>query len=350
MKWRWILVLAAIPAVLAGMASLVAAGPTSGGGWQVIVLDQVAPASKSSAAKWASLWSDGKSIKRIDDFVLSANGRMWTLNISPMAGQCSCKEGKFPFSYNVDQLIAVSLAEPKERKVLMGDIALESAKAVMRDHEASCDGIKALPGQPDTTESYERSKMRLLSSYNGQVGLELVTESSAYGRPVPMVSNDWAAYRLDKDPIGKVSNRKALPAYSMAEASNQFSKLPAAQRDPFAPGDFGHFVFAPSGGGVAVEFGVPGVAEAQKNQARVVRVEVAAGLNNEYDKMRQAFKQSHGKLIPWEKASFYAVAPDQSAVVYAENGKLYWQAVSGKAKPIGQVKQVRGWQWHRGAW
>src|SRR5262249_25201057 len=151
----------------------------------------------------------------------------------------------------VDQLSATQVGDAKQSKVLLGDMALESAKAVMKDHQNSCDGIKPLPGQPDFTESYERSKLRLLSGFNGSLGVEVVSESFYYGKPTGMVSNDWGSYGLDKDPISR-QGRKYLPAGAATEATSKFLKLASAERDPFSPGDFTHYVFVPFGGGVAV--------------------------------------------------------------------------------------------------
>ncbi len=325
------------------------AGGRGGQGWQVVVNDRQAAGSKTVPARWVSVWADGKTSSRNQGLVVSMDGHLWTLDVSTQSDKGSCAEGKFPFSYSVDELIASPLGAGQGRRVLMGQGALGSAKDVMRDHLANCDGIKALPSQPETTESYERSKIRLLSNYNGKIGLELVSESLAYGRPEAMVSNDWGAYGIDKGFSGK-EGRKLLPSGTAGEASARFLKLPKSERDPFSPGDFSHFILVPAGGGVAVEFGVPGTAASARGEAQVVRVERPGGLGDAYDKARLAFVSKHRGLIPWDKVSFYTIAPDGSAVVYAQNGGLYWQGLTGKARPIGHVQEVRGWQWHRGPW
>lgn len=343
---NFVAIIALTLTVMAGLNVSASAAPGDPSGqWQVLVQNEVAPASGSSAGKWNTVWSDGRATKVIDGFAVSKDQQLWNLKVTASDGKCSCKDGKFPFNYHVDQLVATQLSDAKNSKVLLGDIALDSAKAVMRDHQASCEGIKALPGQPDNTESYERSRLRLLSNWNGSLGVELVNESFAYGRPVSMISNDWGAYRLDKEPISK-QTKKYLPTGAATEATTKFLKLPAGERDPFSPGDFSHFVFVPAGGGVAIEFGVPGTGETVRKQARVVRVERPTAPNEEYEKLRQSFVAAHASLIPWDKVSFYTVAPDRSAAVYAQNGNLYWQGLAGKPKQIAPVKNVRGWQWH----
>ena len=60
---------------------------------------------------------------------------------------------------------------------------------------------------------------------------------------------------------------------------------------------------------------------------------------------KSAFVAGHPKLVEWGKTSFYSVAPDKSAVVYGLNGNVYWQPASGKARLLGQAKNVKGWQW-----
>ncbi len=317
-------------------------------GWQVLVLNQIGETTKSSPPKWSTTWSDGSTAKQIDGFIVSANNQLWSLKVLPSEGACSCKEGKYPFSYSVDHLVATTLSNPTRFKVLLGETALESARAVMRDHQASCDGIKQLPGQPDSTESYERSRLRLLSNYNGRLGVELVSESFYYGRPTAMVSNDWASYRLDKDPVTR-QTKSSLPSGAASEAVSRFTKLATSEREQFSPGDFSHFVFVPSNGGTAVEFGVPGTAEAVRNQVRIIRIDRPDNIDDSCEKVKQSFVSLHPKLIKWSKASFYTIAPDSSAAVFALAGNLYWQSANGKPKLLGPVKAVRGWQWHHGA-
>jgi hypothetical protein len=346
---NFVAIKALVLTVISGLMLSAAAAPGDPTGqWQVLVENEATAGSASFPAKWNTAWSDGRLTKIVDGFAISKDQQLWNLKVVAAEGQCSCKDGKFPFSYRVDQLVATKLSDPKASKVLLGDIALDSAKAVMRDHQASCEGIKALPGQPDSTESYERSRLRLLSNWNGSLGLESVNESFAYGRPVSMISNDWSAYRLDKDPISEQTKRY-LPAGAATEATSKFLKLPAGERDPFSPGDFSHFVFVPAGGGVAVEFGVPGTGETVRKQARVVRVERPTAPNEEYEQLRHSFVAAHKGLVPWDKVGFYTIAPDRSAAVYAQNGNLYWQGLTGKAKVIAPVKNVRGWQWHHAA-
>jgi hypothetical protein len=337
-----------LKSIALSLAALALAGGAQQGAlasWQVVVEDEKTPAGKKGA-DWVTYLVDEKTKREIPGFLAFVGNGLYALNVNGNEGNCSCKDGKYPFSYKVDELLARPVDSTQE-KALLGDLALESARAVMRDHQASCDGIKPLPGQPESTESYERSKMRLLSNYNGNLGLEVVTESFSYGKPTAMVSTDWGSYKLDKEPITR-EGKKYLPDGAAAEASAKFTKLAAAEREGFSPADLSHFVFAPNGGGMAIEFGVPGTTEATRKQTRLVRVERtnAAG---DYEKVRQSFVKEHPGLIAFNKTDFYTVAPDGSAVVYAQNGSLYWQGAAGKPKLIGKVVNVRGWQWHHGS-
>ena len=56
-------------------------------------------------------------------------------------------------------------------------------KEVLRDHQASCDGMKPMPYEPDTDASYEKTKFNVLSLYGDLLGVEQNTESFSYGRP-----------------------------------------------------------------------------------------------------------------------------------------------------------------------
>jgi len=318
----------------------------AGGSWQVLILDRLSASSKDSPARYATTWSSGSTSKRFDGAVAALGGHLVTLKVNNVKEHGSCPLGKFPFSIDVDQLVAEPLGGG-QAKVLFGQSALASAKDLMRDHLASCDGLKPLPFAPDTTESYERTKINLLSVYNNYLGVEIVAASLPYGKPSPMAVDNWGAYQLDKEPIAPVS-KKGLPAGAASEATSKFLKLPASERDSYAPADVGQFVYVPSAGGVAVEFGVPGTVEASRGTVKVVRVERPAGLGDEYSKMAGQFVAAHAKLLPWDKLSFYTVAPDRSAVVYGQDGKLYWQALSAKPKQIGQLKELRGWQWVAG--
>ena len=312
--------------------------------WQVLVHEQVAPKTKDAPAKWSTTWSDGTNTRKFDGVIASMGGKLWALQVVTAKDRGACKQGKYPFAYEVDQLVA----QPSgggESKVLFGDTALASAKAVMKDHLDACDGIKPLPGAPDTTESYERTKLNILSVYNNALGMEQVTESFAYGKPNPMALDDWASYRLDKDCADKVS-KKFLPPDATAKANEKFAALAAAERDPFSPADMSHWVLVPSGGGMSVEFGVPSTTNPPKSIVRVVRVDGDSGAKDDYSTMRAAFVTAHPSLVEWSKVGFYTISPDQSVVVFTNGPDLYWQPVSGKPKVIGQVKNVRGWQWH----
>lgn len=322
------------------------AGRATEPGWQVLV---VAPgASPNHSAGWQTFASNGKTSKRYDGFIASFGGNLYNLKVLTQEGKCACKEGKYPFSYKIDQLVATALSDGKPGQLLLGETALESARAVMREHQASCEGIKQLPGQPDTTESYERSKIRLLTNYNGFLGVEVISESSYYGKPSGMVSNDWSSYRLDKQPLARLT-RKYLPVGAASEASGQFGRLPASERDPFAPGDFSHFVLAPHGGGATIEFGVPGTADNARSKVIVIKVDSPTAFDEHYDQMRRQFVASHPKLIDWQKAGFYAIAPDGSAVVWSNAGNIFWQSATGQTLLIGKAAQISGWQWHNDA-
>jgi hypothetical protein len=323
------------------------APPAKGaGGWHVLVVDQVSPRTRDAGARWVTVWSDGNLSGRVEAPVVNLGGKLYTLKVTTTRKREACSEGKFPFTYEIDQLVAEPLGGG-EPVVLLGASGLNAAKDIMREHLSSCEGMKPLPFAPDSTESYEKFKIRLLSVYGDTLGVETVTESFAYGRPKAMVSNDWACYQLKGAELVKLG-KKVLPPGAVTEATSSFVKLPPAEREGYAPADFSHFALVPAGGGLAVEFGVPATQEQALGTVRVVRVVKPAGLADDYNKARQAFVASHPKLVAWDKVSFYTIAPDRQAVVYAADGKLFWQAVKGKPRLLGQVKEVRGWQWTDG--
>lgn len=327
-------------------AAPAAAPAAAGGKWSVLVVDQLQAKTKDTPAKWATFWSDGTNVRRFEAPVVTLGGKPYTLKLTNTAKRETCSQGKYPFSLSVDQLVAEPLGGGAS-KPLFGQIPLQTAKDLMKEHLSSCEGMKPLPYSPDSTESYERARIRLVSIYADNLGLETVTESFAYGRPKPLVSNDWGTYQLRDDELIKIG-KKALPDGAVTEATTDFVKLAPADRDGYSPADLAHYALVPAGGGVAVEFGVPATQEAAMGTVRTVRVVKSGGLKDEYSKTRQAFVAAHPKLIAWDKVSVYTVAPDQSSVVYAQDGKLYWQPASGKPKLLGQVKDVRGWQWQDG--
>jgi hypothetical protein len=329
-----------------GFAYMAGAAPGTAparGTWSVFVVDQLSARTKDAPAKWATIWSDGNNSRRFEAPLFSLDGKPYTLKVTNTTKREACSQGKYPFTMSVDQLVAEPLAGGAA-KTLFGQIALQSAKDLMKEHLSSCEGMKPLPYSPDSTESYERARIRLVSIYGDNLGLETVTESFAYGRPKALVSNDWATYQFKDDDLVKVG-KKVLPDGALTEATSAFVKLTPADRDGYSPADLSHYAFVPAGGGVAVEFGVPATQEAAMGSVRTVRVVKPGGLKEDYSKTRQAFVAAHPKLIAWDKATVYTVAPDQSSVVYAQDGKLYWQPVAGKPKLLGQVKDVRGWQW-----
>lgn len=311
--------------------------------WQVLILDQSSAKTAPNLANWVTIASNGLKTKRFDAPVVSLDGHPYTLRLTTERRKDACPAGKFPFSYEVDQLIATPLSGGQPI-ILIGQSALQSAKDLMKEHLASCDGIKPLPGSPVTTESYEKSRVSLLSIFQDNLGLEVISESFAYGKPKAMVYCDWASYRFKNGDLFK-RGKKILPDGATTEATSKFLKLPSDERDDFSPADLSHFVLVPRGGGVVVEFGVPATADSQMATVKMVRTDRTYEPKDEYSKLRGSFMRAHPKLIAWDKVSFYTVAPDQSAVVFARDGKLYWQALSGAAKLIGRVKEVRGWQW-----
>jgi len=327
----------------AGMVSAAPAQAPAGGSWSVLVVDQLAARTKDAPAKWATIWSDGANYRRFEAPVFSLGGKPYTLKVTNTTKRETCSQGKYPFTLSVDQLVAEPLGGGTA-KTLIGQTSLQAAKDLMKEHLSSCEGMKPYPYSPDTTESYERARIRVVSIYGDNLGLETVTESLAYGKPKALVSNEWATYQFKDEDLVKVG-RKALPDGAVTEATSAFLKLAPAERDAYSPADMSRYAFAPAGGGVAVEFGVPATQDAAMGTVRTVRVVKPNGLKDDYSKTRQAFVDTHPKLIAWDKASVYTVAPDQSSVVYAQDGKLYWQPVTGKAKLLGQVKDVRGWQW-----
>lgn len=257
--------------------------------WQILVQDQLTAGSKDTPAKWVTVWADGTSTKRMDGLVADLSGKMCTLKVATSKERGATKTGKFPFVYEIDQLTAQPVAGG-QAKVLLGDSALTSAKALMHEHLNECEGMKPLPFAPDTTESYEKSKVRILAVYSNSLAVDQASESFKYGRPNPMSLSETACYKLDKDCA--TTGKKALPAALAVGDASKFSKLP------------------------------PGEPEA-------------------------SFVAKNPKLVPWDKVQFYTVSPDKTAVVYAQNGMLFWQAATGKPKPLGSVKSVHGWQWRQ---
>lgn len=335
---RILLPVAIFLAALSCGAPALAAGP-----WQVLVHDQVAKPGKDKAARWATYWADSVKSKRLDGAALSLSGHLYLLKIVSESKRDTCPKGKFPFSYAIDQLVAEPLGAG-DAITLAGQSNLASARDLLRDHVASCDGIKSLPGRPDSTESYERMRLGLVGTFGDYLGIEQVSESFPFTRPKPVALADWSCYRYRDEDLWK-AGKKVLPDGALAEAQARFNKLGQTEKDPYSPPDFSHFVMAPSAGGVAIEFAVPGTSEGSQGTVKVVRVDVPKGLKDEYGKTVQAFVAAHPKLVDWARATFYTVAPDQSAVVYVLNGNLYWQPATGKARVVGPVKSVRGFQW-----
>lgn len=283
--------------------------PAFASGWEVLVIDQTAPGTKATPPKFSTIWASPGAMKKVDGFLVSMGGTVQQLKVNTLKDKCTCDKGKFPYSYEIDQLTVTPLAGGAP-KVLMGEMALAAAKQLMKEHKDNCDGMKALPGKGETTESYERSKINLLGSVDNNFAFEILSESAPFTRPDPMKSDEWAAFGADKNIIPDSPGRKRTIS---TDAQGKIVKASATEKDSGVPADV--------------------------SQYAIVRKDLQA--------LRKEFIDAHPKLVEWDKVSFYTIAPDKSAVVYGLNGNLYWQPATGKAHVVGPVKNVHGLQWHK---
>jgi hypothetical protein len=304
--------------------------------YQVLVLNK-------DGAKQSTYWCDGLASKHVEQIIVFWNGHLDRLYTQNFSEHVSCPNGKFPFFYQVDKLLSEGLASHAS-KVLLGDDALASAKDVLRDHQASCEGMKPLPYEPDTQESYEKTSINVLSFYDDLLGVEQLTESYSYGRPQPLISLDWSLYRLDKTGLTKVKTA-LIPSSVTAKAQMKFSHLPAKEKEAYGSGDFSHYIARPLGAGMAVDFAMLGVQDPARKSIKTVEVEKENGFAKAIDAKKAMFVVQHEKLLDWKRLSVYDVAPDNSAVVYVKDNVLYWLTPGNAPVKIGEVKEVDGIQW-----
>jgi hypothetical protein len=294
---------------VAGCLLFIGSSPALAAVWEVLVVDQQAPGTKTAPPKWATLVAGPAAVKKADGFLVSIDGKLWQLKVNTLKEQGCCDKGKFPFSYEVDQLTATPMAGGQPT-VLMGINALDSAKALMKEHIGNCDEMKPLPSKPATTESYERSKINLLGSVDNSFAFEILSESAPFGRADKMTSDEWAAFNVDKALSPDMPGKKRTIAL---DAQGKIVKVSATEKDSGVPADI--------------------------SQYAIVRKDL--------QEQRKAFIAAHPKLVEWDKVSFYTVSPDKSVVVYGLNGNLYWQGATGKPRLLGPVKSVHGLQWHK---
>jgi hypothetical protein len=363
---------AVVVACLSGAGASCRAESTSASSqpWQALVIDSGC----AGEEKCSTVWTDGKSYRRISGFVVTMNGKLQRLSVRTSRDRKTATKGDFPYLYEVGQLIGSPLtAKSGNDKVLLGADELADAKELLNEFQAGAENLKPLKYLPATTESYTLVKMRPVAIFGDYLGVEIDREQYQYGHPAPEAQRDLACYRLKGGKLTKCTTA-VLPANLLKQASTSIAALPEAVKAAYATEDLGRFLIKPGPEGMKVTFALssntPSSATLNNTNAQdpskwqVIDLKDVAGQGKSTDGVSYylSFSSAPGggdgalmrqflercPLKAGQKVKFYSVAPDGSAAVYAAGGKLFFQAKSAPAKELAAITDVEGVQWHNG--
>src|SRR5579875_1002896 len=294
-------------------------------------------------AQFRTIYADAQHSISLDGIILSFRQRLLRLQVVNHAETARCPDGGFPFSYSVDELIGHPL-DRSPPTVLLGLGQLSLARSAMRMHLASCPEFKKDGKGATEGLSYERTRLRLVSVYDHYAGIQEVTESRGFGQKSPVVLFDCGPYRITPHTLIRLDKR-LIREPVISKARQEYQKLPPSERGTAREFHLHDYVLVPAGGGAAAEFLLP-AGNGPNWHFLPLTVPVSHPLPGRYDQLRDAFVAAHPHLIPWTKALFYTISPDQTAVVYAVDRGLFWKGLTSEPRLIGHVNEVRGWQWH----
>lgn len=366
---------------------------TSSPQWLILVHDMTSSYEQLDEARqyWQTIVANETVMTKHKGVLINLYGHPVKLNINTKTRQYTYTkpawQNKYCFEYIADRLVAAPLSKAAPQ-VLMGQKYLNQIGQMKREYFAEGDAEKGCnddinaeiaysldpelaktrkhqPIDEKYDQTFSTSKIiNILGIYQNWISLEINTNDSHPKAAHPRHERDWKTYK--QNIAGKyLMPFKAiqLPPAMVAQAVKTFNSAednsgydngkepwptkPSSARISAWLGrnpQYDHFVIKPAGGGVAVQFGLPNATQDARGTVYQVDSEPFA-LDPATTLRTKIFIAKHPHLINWGQVDFYTIAPDNSAIVYCRQSKLYWQTPGIKPKFLGTLHCPSGYQW-----
>lgn len=341
----------AMPQLGAGVKAPLSESTAAAQQWHVLVYDsyesQPQPTLASEVdpegisvfekSKWRTVWSNGQGAKVFDGLLTNIGRHLYRLETRTIAHLKDhyCREGLICCKYSVDVLDAVPFGKGKRKQ-------LWRPRSTKFTDFCNCQSYPENDRRAPQPTVSETCAISIRSIFNECISIDCVGDEYAIASLASERSRSWKTFQMAEKGLTRVGASKTV----VAQAQQAYAARAAASAlvDEYDDPDE-DYLLMPNRGGIAIEFGCtlrddPG----DKNLYRI-RLDDGEALPESLSRSRDLFMQENPDLIEWSETEFYSVAPDQSAVVYLEDGTLYWKNKAGFKRALGQVSTLRGFQW-----
>jgi hypothetical protein len=319
--------------------------------WHVLVFDSFERTARPTLAaehepnaltvfeqcKWRTIWSNGSAVKVFDGILVNIRQHLYRLETRTVSHTKDhyCKEGLVCCKYSLDTLEARPFLKGR-RRVLWRP---RSAKFTDFCNCQSFDEDDARAPKPSV---HEKCSLTIRSICNDSISIDYVGEEYGMSNPTNEKSRNWQTFELTAAGLKK----RALPKQLLAKAQ-QLHKAQALQNSLVAQYEMPQaaYILTPAQKGISVHFGLTVADDPGDSNLYCLSVDGVDMLPEHLTRARDTFVAQNPELIDWQNVEFYSVAPDHSAVVYIEDATLFWKNTTGFKRALGQISQLRGFQW-----
>jgi hypothetical protein len=295
---------------------------------------------------WKTVYSDGNSLKEEKSLCLMLGTELCRISMASHKAKFVFPKKQFPFNYSIETLEATPLRSTGDKPfVLIGQNELQQAKSDLKDHRGDLANLRETANtysHPFNDPTSRDLKVEMLSICGDYLGIEKFWKEENSSAVHPDQSLDWGTYKIAGHNLKRI-DLKTIPQPIQEDAVARLKKVDSDTLDLFQEPDWDHFLLIPKGPDFEIDFGVTTVSAVVHGLVLPISASCAGSFPPEYARLNKEFSKNRPEL----KKTFFAPAPDQSAVIYADNGQLVFKDLaSGKTKTVlNDMKSFRGWQW-----